>query len=142
MGIASRFFCTVAFGCVFYCGAATEIFVDCTRPDDSGDGLTRETAKRTIQAAVDATSNGTSASRNLITVLPGDYEEGGVKVDADNVLSRVSFKGKKYITLQAADPTAKPRIIGRHDPDKSNGIGPNAIRCVYGNGSTENGIVL
>ena len=142
MGIASRFFCTVAFGCAFYCGAATEIFVDCTRPDDSGDGLTRETAKRTIQAAVDATATGTAASPNLITVFPGDYEEGGVQTEADNVLSRVSFKGKKFITLQAADPTAKPRIIGRHDPDKSNGIGPNAIRCVYGASAASHGIVL
>lgn len=144
MGIASRFFCTVAFGCAFYCGAATEIFVDCTRPDDSGDGLTRETAKRTIQAAVDATENGASASSpNLITVLPGDYDEGGVKVDADNVLSRVSFKGKKFITLQAApDAATMPRILGRRDPDTSNGLGTNAVRCVYGASAESHGIVL
>ena len=52
---------------------ATEYFVDCTRPDDSGDGLTVETAKRTIQAAVDLTA---PSGKDTVTVLPGVYREG------------------------------------------------------------------
>ena len=137
-------FLSLAFGLLFSCQAVTEIFVDCTRPDDSGDGLTRETAKRTIQAAVDATASGASVSApNLITVLPGDYDEGGALVDADNVLSRVSFKGKKFITLQAApDAATMPRILGRRDPDTANGLGPNAVRCVYGATAESGGIVV
>ena len=51
--------------------SATEYFVSKERPDDSGDGLTVETAKRTIQAAVDLAKNG-----DVVTVLPGIYDEG------------------------------------------------------------------
>ena len=51
--------------------SATEYFVSKERPDDSGDGLTVETAKRTIQAAVDLAKKG-----DVVTVMPGVYDEG------------------------------------------------------------------
>ena len=50
---------------------ATEWFVDRTRPDDSGNGQSVATAKRTIQAAVSA-----AAAGDVVTVLPGVYDEG------------------------------------------------------------------
>lgn len=37
---------------------ATTYYVDVGRPDDSGDGLTRATAKKTIQAAVELSVGG------------------------------------------------------------------------------------
>jgi len=46
-------------------------YVDCNRPDNTGDGLSWATAKRTIQAAVNA-----AASGDTIRVGPGTYGEG------------------------------------------------------------------
>ena len=48
--------------------AATTWFVDADRPDDSGDGLSWETAKKSIQAAVDA-----AAEDDHIWVADGNY---------------------------------------------------------------------
>ena len=67
--------------------SATEYFVSKKRPDDSGDGLTVETAKRTIQAAVDLTKEG-----DIVTVLPGVYDEG--KGYAGDLTARVAITNK------------------------------------------------
>ena len=64
---------------------ATEWFVDRTRPDDSGNGKSVEAAKRTIQAAVSAASAG-----DVVTVLPGVYDEGGSTFTASSVVSSES----------------------------------------------------
>lgn len=47
----------------------TNIFVNAAMPDDSGDGLTPETAKRTLQAAATMAKTG-----EVIRVADGDYE--------------------------------------------------------------------
>lgn len=72
--------------------AQSFVYVDAARPDDSGDGLTSATAKRTIQAAVDLALN------RYIAVAPGRYEPfttvngyrsvvllGGVDIHADEL---------------------------------------------------------
>ena len=46
--------------------AAKTCYVDANQPDDSGDGLSWETAKRTIQAAIDTTTN--SGDRVIIAL--------------------------------------------------------------------------
>ena len=45
------------------------IYVDCTRSDDSGDGLSEATAKRSIRAGVDAAKG--AEVENIVIVAPG-----------------------------------------------------------------------
>jgi hypothetical protein len=52
-------------------GSGTAYYADASRADDSGDGLSWGTAKRTIQAAVDAAQTG-----DTVTVTNGVYGEG------------------------------------------------------------------
>lgn len=64
-----------------------QLYVDAARPDDSGDGLTPATAKRTIQAAVDRAKDG-----DVVVVANGTYEP----FDADNkrieIVSRFGYQ--------------------------------------------------
>ena len=78
--------------------SATEWFVDCTRPDDSGNGKSVEAAKRTIQAAVSAASAG-----DVVTVLPGVYDEGGNTFTASSVVSSNRVYIMKNLTLRSRD---------------------------------------
>jgi len=66
-------------------------YVDCNRPDDSGDGLSWETAKRTIQAAIDQASDS-----DRVVVAEGVYTGKGNR-DLDY--------GGKFITVRSKDPT-------------------------------------
>lgn len=106
--------------------ARTEYFVDCTRPDDSGDGLTEATAKRTIQAAIDLTD---PAGMDIVTVLPGVYDEG----------KRVSpaFSDHEFrvvitnlVVLRSRDGAEKTVIKGSFGSG-SNNLGPGAVRGIY-----------
>lgn len=64
-----------------------QLYVDAARPDDSGDGLTPATAKRTIQAAVDRAKDG-----DVVVVASGTY----APFDADNkrieIVSRFGYQ--------------------------------------------------
>ena len=103
-----------------------EWFVDCTRPDDSGSGTDAVTAKRTIQAAVDAAGAG-----DTVTVLPGVYEEGGATFTANSLVCSNRVYIAKNLTLRSRDGAAATHIVGRKDPDSTSyGIGPAAIRCI------------
>ncbi len=55
-------------------------YVDAAQADDTGDGLTPTTAKKTIGAAIDLTSNG-----DRITVKAGAYDENGLDLDNDGL---------------------------------------------------------
>lgn len=106
---------------------ATEYFVDRSRPDDTGDGKSVETAKRTIQAAVDA-----AASGDTVTVLPGVYDE-GENADKDGMPNRVVIDNKK-LTIRSRDGRDSTHIVGFHDPQPEDagklGLGQDAVRCV------------
>lgn len=110
---------------------ATEYFVDRSRPNDDGAGTSVETAKRTIQAAVEAAGN-----NDTITVLPGVYDEGET-ADKDGALNRV-FVNDKKLTIRSRDGRAVTHIVGRKDPNPEDpdqlGLGPNAVRgiCLQG----------
>ena len=101
--------------------SATEYFVSKERPDDSGDGLTVETAKRTIQAAVDLTKEG-----DIVTVLPGVYDEG--KGYAGDLTARVAITNK-CIWLRSSAGKDSTFITGLKDNTES-GLGENALRCI------------
>ena len=117
-----RYVMTVAFAALGFMNLpATEYFVSKDRPDDSGDGLTVETAKRTIQAAVELTKYG-----DIVTVLPGVYDEGDG--ESGGLTARVAITND-CIWLRSSGGKDKTFITGEHD-DTENGIGDNALRCV------------
>lgn len=99
--------------CLVFSGAtvwATEYFVSKERPDDSGDGKTVATAKRTIQAAVDLAQKG-----DIVTVLPGVYDEGEGETYNSAALSadanaRVVLS--KSIWLRSLEGKEKTFIVG------------------------------
>jgi len=122
---------------------ATEYFVDCTRPDDTGDGLSEATAKRTVQAAIAAAEADKDTPR-IVTLLPGTYAEGGnvygykceqaaYKDQTLYCTNRVYIT--KGLTLRAKDPSELTEIVGAWDTsataaNATYGVGPAAVRCV------------
>lgn len=104
---------------------ADDFYVDATRPDDSGDGMSWATAKRTIQGGIDATDG-----YDTVWVTNGVYNEGVSVAGTETVSNRVTFYGKYSIKLIAvsSDP-ADTVIVGAPDPD-TGGAGPKAIRGI------------
>lgn len=117
-------------------------YADAGRPDDTGDGFTWATAKRTLQAAVDLAFDG-----ETVLAAPGVYTE-GTRVTPDEagvtgyLLNRVVITND--ITLRSRDGAASATIRGAFDTatDPVNGLGPNAVRCVYMSKGTLEGFTL
>ena len=103
--------------------AAKTYYVDAARLDDSGDGLTPETAKRHIQAAVDLCASG-----DTVKVAEGVYDDGVTTCAFDNARARVVITNK--INLVATGAKEKTIIPGAFDPT-TGGVGPGSVRCVY-----------
>ena len=101
----------------------TEWFVDAARPDDTGDGLSWATAKRTIQAAVNAASAG-----DVVWVADGLYAEGTTASPGGSLPCRVVLT--KALTISGTNANAQVLIAGVKDPS-GDGRGANAVRCVY-----------
>lgn len=113
---------------------ATEYFVDITRPDDSGDGLTTNTAFKTIQTAVSRAAND-----DIVTVLPGEYAETPVSVTDGDSTTRSSLSRlyiDKRITLRSLEGAAKTHIVGLYSAKApthatyADGMGADAARCI------------
>ena len=79
-----------------------ETYADASRPDDSGDGRSWTTAKKTIQAAVDAVGpNGT------VWVADGAYTTGGSVTPGYSLMNRVCItRGITVRSMNGADATA------------------------------------
>ena len=108
------------------------LYADANRQDDSGDGTTPATAKRTLQAAVDL-----AYDYETIMVAPGIYDE-GQRVTPDEratgyLLNRLMITNN--ITVQSTEGAEQTIIVGAKDPastdSEGQGRGPDAIRCVY-----------
>jgi len=105
-------------------------YVDAARPDDSGDGLSWETAKRTLQAAVAG-----AVDNDTVLVAPGIYQEGTAVTPSEKatgyLMNRVVITNR--ITLRSRDGAATTIIQGAVDTGSGDayGRGPNAVRCVY-----------
>ena len=97
--------------------------MDASRPDDSGDGASWATAKRTIQAAVD-----TAGTNHLVWVTNGVYAAGGATNASPAISNRVCLT--KSITVQSVNGPSVTFIKGAADPS-TGGLGTNATRCVY-----------
>ena len=97
------------------------LYVDAMRPDDSGDGLSWTTAKRTIQAAVNDATDG-----EAIWVTNGVYNIGGAELSGSFLLNRVLIA--KSISVRSVNGPSVTIIEGS---------GPNtfgtyaAVRCAY-----------
>ena len=125
--------------CAALCAAsfvvsAKTVYVDVTRPDDTGDGLSWETAKHTIQGAVNATADG-----DTVLVRPGVYDGGFGHPES---APESNYKSRVYInhgiTLKSTDGAEATHIVGARDPDTLTtagmlGNGPNAVRCIFVN---------
>lgn len=116
-------FAAALLGTATIAGAAT-YYADWTKPDDSGDGTNWATAKRTIQAAIDA---GTG-SGDTILVTNGFYGEGGKTYSTYTLTNRVLFTRK--LTVQAVSTNPADTVIVGAPSSAPGGLGPGAVRGV------------
>ena len=100
---------------------AAEWFV-ATNGSDAAAGTNWATAKQTIQAAIDAATNGST-----VWVSNGVYATGGVTNSAVSGTNRVAIR--KPITVQSVNGPEETIIQGAWDPVWANGLA--AVRCVY-----------
>ena len=104
---------------------ARTLHVDLYSRDPQPPYLTRTTAARTIQDAVDAAVDG-----DVIRVSPGHYDQGGSLRDGQ--LNRVVVD--KAITVSSVQGAQATTIAGARDPNaapEDHGCGPLAVRGVY-----------
>jgi len=119
---------------------AGTLYADASKPDNTGDGISWETAKRTLQAAVDiATDNDT------VLVAPGTYNEGSALTPSEQgayLYNRVVITNN--ITMRSRDGAAVTIIKGAFDTGSGDayGRGSAALRCVYINQGILQGFTL
>ena len=110
--------------------SARHLYVSCERPDDSGDGLSPESAYRTIAAALSSPNLVPAPELNIVHVAKGVYDEG--EMGSADDLSRASVPGN--VRLVADDKSEGATVIvGRksdNPPANCRGCGPGAVRCV------------
>lgn len=108
--------------------AATEYFVDCNRPDDSGggnNGTTEITAFRTISAAL---SHASTDGGDTITVLPGHYGDAqGTAGTQNGQTTRLLIN--KNVKLRSRDGASSTFIVGKRGA-AANGMGTDGVRCI------------
>ncbi|MBR6586112.1 MAG: hypothetical protein IKK82_01710, partial [Kiritimatiellae bacterium] len=114
---AAMMVCAFASAPVF----AAEWYVDAVNGDDSYDGKTVHTAKKTIQAAIDS-----AAKNDTVKVAEGIYQDENQYDDSISACVVI----KKNLTLVATGAKDKTHIVGRH-ADTDDGTGEGAVRCVY-----------
>jgi len=96
-------------------------YADASRPDDSGDGTSWGTAKRTLQAAVDAAAWG-----DTVYVADGVYDAGGMVRHGQDFTNRVVIE--KDIVVASVNGPEHAFIVGASD-NGTNGYA--AARCVF-----------
>ena len=94
-----------------------------TNGNDLADGTNWPTAKRSIQAAIDA-----AVSNDTVWVSNGTYATGG-RIAYGALTNRVVVD--KPITVRSLNGPATTRIKGTWDPNGYHGIGDGAVRCAY-----------
>ncbi len=117
--------------------SATNYYVDAARPDDTGDGLSWSTAKKTIQAGVDLAAS----SADTVYVADGVYTQGGAKALGALLTNRVCLT--RPIHLESVNGAQYTTIQGAPDPTYLDGLGARAIRRLYATtGATVKGFTL
>lgn len=105
--------------------APTTFYVDASRTNDSGDGLSWATAKRTIQAAVNAAGSGNGAA-DTVLVTNGIYAVGGAITPGYSLSNRVMIA--KNLTLRSVNGASSTVIEGAGTNAYATAA---AMRCVY-----------
>ncbi|NLC80656.1 MAG: hypothetical protein GX748_05685, partial [Lentisphaerae bacterium] len=117
-------------------------YADPSRPDNSGDGGSWETAKRTLQAAVDLAFDG-----ETVMAAPGVYNE-GTRVTPPESAPQNYLPNRlvitNAITVRSRDGAAATTILGAFDTVSGDvyGRGPNAVRGVYMNKGVLQGFTI
>ena len=101
---------------------SAEYYVDASQSDDTGSATNWATAKQTIQAAVDLTTDG-----DTVWVTNGVYDAGNALTPGYSQTNRVCITNA--ITLCSVNGPEVTIIKGAADPVSTNGA--SAIRCVY-----------
>ena len=113
-------------GCYQETVAASNWYVNANRPDDEGDGLTPETAKKTLKALFEGSALLTG---DTVHVAEGTYDEGVMLTDGSTVGSRVIVP--TGVTLVADGAQDKTIIKGANATGSgATGMGADAVRCV------------
>ena len=109
------------------------LYVDASKADDSGDGLSPETAKKTLAAAVCSLD---LIPGDAVHVAEGFYDEGAV---TNGTPYRVVVP--EGVTVVADAGRNRTFIVGAEDQESTHALkyGPNAVRCVYLN---ENALLI
>ena len=108
---------------------ADTFYVATNGVDAAGNG-SQSSPFETIQYAADAASAG-----DTILVAPGIYDKGGKSNGFG--FNRVFIE--KRLTIRAIGKKEETHIVGAHDAGGSEGVGPNAVRCI---GVTTNSVNL
>lgn len=98
------------------------IYVDASRPDDSGDGLDWATAKKTIQAGVNIAKGGAT-----VLVTNGVYNTGGIVAPGYALTNRVCITSA--VTVRSVNGPMVTIIKGAPGSNGSNDV--NAVRGVF-----------
>ena len=110
--------------------SARHLYVSCEQADDSGDGLSPQSAYRTIAAALSSPNLAPAPDLNVVHVTKGVYDEG--EMGSANDLSRAVVPSN--VRLVADDKSEGATVIvGRksdNPPANCRGCGPGAVRCV------------
>ena len=109
------------FASLMHSAFATDWYVDDALGNDSYDGTTPQTAKKTIQAAVNR-----AAKNDTVKVAEGVYADENA-YDASTVACVVISNN---LTLVATGSKERTHIVGRH-ANTSTGVGEGAVRCIF-----------
>jgi len=102
------------------------IYADASRPDDSGDGLSWSTAKRTLQSAVYTAGEGGNGASDIILATNGVYNAGGAVTPGYSLSNRVVIA--KEVAVRSVNGASVTVIEGS---GTNNFNTANAMRCVY-----------
>ena len=124
---------------------SAEYFVDANHGNDAWDGTSSNYVsgvtgpKKTLQAAADLIKD---HNGNIITVLPGVYDEGGATYGADYLTTNRLCLAYRSVIVRSTGGKEVTHIVGASDSAYEDGCGPAAMRCAMGPGSDKGTVLI
>ncbi len=115
---------------------AKEYWVDPVNGNDANAGTTSAAPLKTLAQAASLLKQ---AERTLVHCAAGDYNEGGVAVNASDVTNRLAITDYRFCARFKGAGRGVSFVSGAPDADSvadGDGRGPKAVRCVYLAGSS------